>query len=185
MASKGTLNPFDLDLIAMIESVLKVKVSVFLEEGYIRFEASALGASTNELAALENAVKGRTGERFIDFEIDEMTIKIRFESDPEQWPTQLRYDLIEPVVNSAELYARKLKEVRAIRFTRADIDQVVLFTGGGTITIPIALEAPATYEFPTENGVLMNVVEGQYILLDNGHYTVMSARDFKIDFEEK
>jgi hypothetical protein len=185
MESRGTLNPFDLDLIAMIESVLKTKVTVFLEEGYFRFEASALGCSTNALSALENAIKGRTVDRFIEFEIEDFKVVARIESDPEQWPTQLRYDLIEPVVSAGIEYTRKVKEITAVKFTRTGIDSVVLFTGGGTLTIPIALEAPATYEFPTENGVLMSAREGQYIVLDSGHYIVMDARDFKVDFEEK
>lgn len=183
--SKGTLNPFDLDLIAMIESVLKKKVTVFLEEGYIRFEASALGATTNELDALANAVKGRVGERFIGFDIEDMAVIIRFDSDSEQWPTQQRYDLIEPVTVPDSRYSRKAKEVDAVLFTRDNIDNVVLFTGGGTLTIPSAFDYPATYEFPTENGVLMAIKEGEYIVKEKTHYIKMSKRDFEIDFESK
>jgi hypothetical protein len=181
--SKGTLNPFDLDLIAMIESVIRSKVIVFLEEGYIRFEASAWGCSTNELTALEGAIKGRTGDRFIDFAVEDMTIVARFDSDPEQWPTQLRYDLIEPSNIPGSRYARKLKEVNAVFFTREYIDDVVRFTGGGVLTIPTELSALATYEFPTENGLLIAVREGEYIVKDKSHFIKMSKADFEIDFE--
>lgn len=183
--SKGTLKPFDLDLIHMVETVLKTKVNAFLEEGYIRLEVSALGASTNEIHALQHAVAGRLGERFIDFGVEETNIVIRFDSDPEQYPDQYRYELVKPVEVPGTRYARKLKEVDAIMFRRDDIEKVLAFTGGGTLTIPSSMQAPATYEFPTENGVLLLVKEGEYIVKDGEHFIKMSKRDFEQDFENK
>lgn len=183
--NKGKLKPFDLDLIHMIQTLLKTKVNAFSEEGYIRLEVSGLGASTNEINALREAVIGRLGERYIDFETEGLNISIRFTSDPDQYPDQLRYDLKTPVDVPGTRYARKLKEVNAMLFGRDKMDDILDFTGGGTLTIPSAMESPATYEFPTENGVLLLVKEGEYIVKDGEHFIKMSKKDFERDFENK
>lgn len=181
----GKLKPFDFDLIHMIETVIKSSVEAFLEEGYIRLEVSAVNASTDEIHALSQAVHGRLGERFIECGVEESKFVVRFTSDPDQYPDQFRYELKKPVDVPGTRYARKLKEVNAILFMREDIDKVNAFTGGGTLTIPQSVKMPAQYEFPTENGVLLLIREGEYIVKDGDHFIRMYKHDFERDFEIK
>jgi hypothetical protein len=183
--SKGTLTPFDYDMIAMIESVLKTKVTVYLEEGYIKLEALAETTPNDELIALENAVKGRTGERFISCEKEDNIVIIRFDSDPEQWPTQMRFDFIEPVDVAYSAYSRKPKDVNAVLFDREKLQNVIDFTGGGILTIPRMLDEPATFEFANESGLFLIAKEGEYIVKDNTRYSIASRRDFENEFEAK
>lgn len=192
--SIGTLTPFDYDLIAMIENITKNKVTTYLEEGYIRLEFSVLAFEEKFVNAIKDAVAGRIGDKFIGFEIEDehqneivvsSIAKVRFDSDPEQWPTQIKYELTEPISVDNSTFARKAKEVEAVLFGRDNIERILEFTGGGTLTIPVALHEPATYEFPTENGVLMTVKEGFYIVKEKTHFYLLSKKDFEIDFERK
>lgn len=191
---KNKLSPFDCDMCAMIENITKTPVEVTLNDDVFTIKASLLGVASNTIKALEGALKGRTGTRFVSFENPGVEMVFKFKNDPEYntAPDQMRYDLTEPKEVSGTTYCRKLKEVNAVLFTEQSVEKVVAFTGGGTLTVPSSMNIdasgmnePAFYEFPTENGVLLRVFEGEYIVKENGHFTTMRKTAFERDFEPK
>lgn len=191
--SKNKLSPFDCDLCAMIENITKTVATVKLDDENITINASVLGMQSNTLQALENALKGRAGDRFISFGNLGVTLELKLSYDPEDYPEQYRWGLVEPIEVPGTRYCRKLKEVNAVFFEERNIDKVIAFTGGGTLTTPSimneapdGLKDPATYEFPTENGTLLKVFEGEYIVKDeNGRFSKMHKTTFENDFEPK
>lgn len=194
--SKNKLSPFDCDMCAMIENITKQPVGVTLDNDIFTIQTTVIGVSGYTLKALESALKGRTGiKRFVSFEIKGVDLVFKFKHDPEfaNTPDQIRYDLTEPKDIPGTKYCRKLKEVNAVFFKESNIEKVIAFTGGGTLTTPSkineapdGLKDPATYEFPTENGTLLKVFEGEYIVKDeNGRFSKMHKTTFENDFEPK
>lgn len=191
---KNKLSPFDCDMCAMIENITKTPVEVDLSKENILLTVSVKGLEENRIKAIKEAAKGRLGERFNFTEQPGDQLIISFNADPEYLnaPYQMRYDLTEPKNIPGTTYCRKLKEVNAVLFTEKSINTVIAFTGGGTLTVPSSMNVeqdgiiePAFYEFPTENGVLLKVFEGEYIVKENGHFTTMRKSTFETDFEPK
>ena len=61
-----------------------------------------------------------------------------------------------------------------------------MFTGGGTMQIPRTPGGLAVYSFPTENGVMLDVPEGNFIVLTpDGKFGKMDMQTFMANFEEK
>lgn len=185
--SQITLNPFDIDLIAMVEQIAQVQTTaqIDLDTNIVHVKLSCLGMTTRMIHAIETAVKGRAGERFVDFSVSRSTIFISFKKNPENVGSEMRYSFQEPDLSAGTTYARTLKEVKAIQFARNNQDAVVRFTGGGNVTIPRSIEGVAIYEFPTENGMLLTVKDGEMIVNDNGRFYNQSRKEFLNDFEEK
>lgn len=191
---KNKLSPFDCDMCAMIENITKTPVEVDLSKENILLTVSVKGLEENRIKAIKEAAKGRLGDRFNFTEQPGDKLIISFDADPEYYnaPDQMRYDLTEPKQIPGTTFCRKLKEVNAVFFERQNIDKVIAFTGGGTLTVPSSMNIdasgmnePAFYEFPTENGVLLRVFEGEYIVKENGHFTTMRKTAFEREFEPK
>lgn len=187
--SQITLNPFDIDLVAMIETLFKMPAQPVIDVTTgivtIYMDLRPGGIPLSELHAIENAVKGRAGDQFIDFAISRSNVVIQFKRNEENVGSEERYSFTKPVLQFGTRYARKLKEVDAVQFTRENQDDVIRFTGGGNVTIPRTMDGIAVYEFPTENGMLLTVYEGEMIINDNGRFYKKNRKEFLIDFEEK
>lgn len=193
--SKTKLSPFDYDMCVMIENIAKDNVRVETDDNKIRLILSVCEMEPQKVEAIKQAVKGRLGERLDWIDEQHNNLIISFEVDPEYLnaPDEYRFDLETPKEIAGTRYCRKLKEVNAVFFEERNIDKVIAFTGGGTLTTPSimneapdGLKDPATYEFPTENGTLLKVFEGEYIVKDeNGRFSKMYKTAFENDFEPK
>jgi len=188
--NKNTLTPFDAELCMMIEDVSNEKVKVFFEANYFQLVWGNPGSpalTTNKKIdeALENAIRGRVGDRFISFEnIDgQKFVFIRF--DETQYPDEFRFDETQPSIVAGVKYARKIKEVDAVYFDRENINQVRAFTGGGSLIIPRALNAVASFEFTSPaNGLTVVAREGQYIVHNQaGQISLQDKKEFETEFE--
>ena len=193
--SKTKLSPFDYDMCIMIENIAKDNVRVETDDNKIRLILSVCEMEPQKIEAIKQAVKGRLGERLDWIDEQHNNLIISFEVDPEYLNAtdEYRFDLETPKEIAGTRYCRKLKEVNAVFFEERNIDKVIAFTGGGTLTTPSimneapdGLKDPATYEFPTENGTLLKVFEGEYIVKDeNGRFSKMHKITFENDFEPK
>lgn len=187
--SKTRLSPFDYDMCVMIENIAKDQLRIETDDNKIRLILSVCEMEENKKTAIKQAVKGRLGERLDWIDEQHSNLIFSFSADPEYLnaPDQYRFDLEEPKDIPGTTYCRKLKEVKAVLFDLRNVDEIIAFTGGGTLTTPSKMnEAPATYEFPTENGTLLKVFEGEYIVKDeNGRFSKMHKTTFENDFEPK
>lgn len=188
--NKNRLTPFDAELCMMIEDVSNEKVKVFFEANYFQLVWGNPGSpvlTTNKKIdeALENAIRGRVGDRFISFEnIDgQKFVFIRF--DATQYPDEYRFEETKASIVGGVKYARKIKEVDAVYFDRENINQVRAFTGGGSLIIPRALNAVASFEFTSPaNGLTVVAREGQYIVRNQaGQISLQDKKEFETDFE--
>lgn len=181
---KSKLTPFDAETILMIKSVLGIEPRV--EERETRFNI-VVPISDND-RAIKEAVAGRFGKRLLDSFEDKSEIYfiVRYEENAEFMPTEVYTDLAQPNKNAGYVYCRRLLEVRALPVKRDNLEKLLMFTGGGTMQIPRTPGGLAVYSFPTENGVMMDVPEGYFIvLMPDGKFAKMDAQTFMANFEEK
>lgn len=190
-----SLSPFDHELALMISKTLDREVKVFLDKRItLSFDCpeSLVEYPENDptINAVLQAVKGRLGDRFFSmFITDDNIMGIVFEFDKTQYPVEIRTGIKKADHSQATIYCRTLKEVRAIQMTPENIDKLDAFVGGGILEyskdISNPLEPRPHFTFLNFNDVFMTCYEGQYVVLDNGKFFVISEKDFKADFELK
>ena len=101
-------------------------------------------------------------------------------------PNELRTNLGMPDETAGDIYCRRLLEIRALPVKRDNLEKLLMFTGGGTMQIPRTPGGLAVYSFPTENGVMLDVPEGNFIVLTpDGKFGKMDMQTFMANFEEK
>lgn len=192
--SKQNLSPYDRDMLAMVNSFTKTECTISFAKEFIVVTIDTQKVDKNNFKALESAIKGRLGERFISInEVDyvlansEFVYQLRFEYDPIDYPEEYRFELTKPKEVPGTLFVTSLKEVHAVCFTRDNFNKVKDFTGGGTLTLNSNInqdEKQNIYEFPTESGVLLKVLEGDYIVKDSfNRFSVIGKSEFERYFE--
>lgn len=108
------------------------------------------------------------------------------EYDPTEYPEQIRTRLVEPDATAGTRYCRTLLEVDAIQVRRDNLDDLLRFTGGGTMTIPRTPNGRAVYSFPDGNGIFIDAPETYYIVREpDGRLTTRPEREFNREFEPK
>lgn len=90
----------------------------------------------NAIEALKQAVAGRLGKRLLVTHTLDAAVVFNVEYDPTEYPEQIRTRLVEPDATAGTRYCRTLLEVDAIQVRRDNLDDLLRFTGGGTMTIP-------------------------------------------------
>ncbi len=106
--------------------------------------------------------------------------------DPEEYPEEVRTKLADPDATAGSRYCRIMLEVDAIQFRRDNVNDVLKFTGGGTVTTPRTPNGKAVYSFPDGNGIFIDVPEDWFIIREpNGRFTARPEKDFKREFEPK
>lgn len=101
-------------------------------------------------------------------------------------PNELRTNLGMPDETAGDIYCRRLLEVRALPVKRDNWEKLQIFTGGGIMQIPRTPGGLAVYSFPTGNGVMLDVPEGNFIVLTpDGKFGKMDMQTFMANFEEK
>jgi len=184
--TESKLNPFDAELLVMIGDIAKSQPEV--EEKPDRYEITVdtTEIQGNAIEALKQAVAGRLGKRLLVTHTLDAAVIFNVEYDPTEYPEQIRTRLVEPDATAGTRYCRTLLEVDAIQVRRDNLDDLLRFTGGGTMQIPRTPGGLAIYSFPTENGVMLDVPEGNFIVLaPDGKFGKMDIQTFMANFEEK
>lgn len=190
---ESKLTPFDVETVLMVKSVTGHEPEI--TEKAELFEMRMYVDDRNEyiVEAAIDAVIGRYGMRVRAVEhireeifLRGATFFIEYEKGLENLPNEVHADKREPNEKAGYLYCRRLLEVRAVPVTRDNIERLIDFTGGGTMEIPRTPGGLAVYSFPTENGVMLDVPEGNFIVLTpDGKFGKMDMKTFMANFEEK
>lgn len=190
--NKQVLSPFDCDMCAMIEDITKQEIEVTASDTSIRLSWAQNGSEGNDrpeaqrIEVLKQAIRGRLGDRFIEFFYDDGIQSVYMKYDPEEYPEEMRTRLVDPDATAGTRYCRTLLEVDAIQFRRDNVDDVLRFTGGGTVVTPRTPDGKAMFSFPDGNGIFVDVPESWYIIRElNGRFTARPEKDFKREFEPK
>lgn len=190
--NKQVLSPFDCDMCAMIEDITKQEIEVTASDTSIRLSWAQNGSEGNDKAegqrieALKQAIRGRLGDRLIEFFYADGRQSVFMKYDPEEYPEEMRTRLVDPDATAGTRYCRTLLEVDAIQFRRDNVDDVLRFTGGGTVVTPRTPDGKAIFSFPNGNGIFVDVPESWYIIRElNGRFTARPEKDFKREFEPK
>lgn len=185
---KSKLTPFDVETFLMIESITGVEPEVVQSKVSYKISVCTYNLSDEKITAIKNAVSGRLGKRLYNTEsgINKIVFSVEFQENAEKLPTEIRTDLGTPDNNAGKVFCRRLLEVRALPVKRDNLEKLLMFTGGGTMQIPRTPGGLAVYSFPTENGIMLDVPEGNYIVLTpDGKFGKMDMQTFMANFEEK
>lgn len=182
--NKPELTPFDWETVGMIENLIKKPVTVAEDLKNNRFDIYwPLDPNSENYEKMHNAIleaiKGKAGERYLGNNQAELNItSIQF--DPESYPYEKRYEMTEPDETFGEEFVRVVK---ALKFISSDgaVDLIVDFVGGGTHTVPKNSD-PATFEFPNQDGITLKVKEGDYVVLENGQFSVVEQKEFEKNY---
>lgn len=190
---ESKLTPFDVETVLMVKSVTGHEPEI--TEKAELFEMRMYVDDRNEyiVEAAIDAVIGRYGMRVRAVEhireeifLRGATFFIEYEKGAENLPNELRTNLGMPDETAGDIYCRRLLEVRALPVKRDNWEKLQIFTGGGTMQIPRTPGGLAVYSFPTENGVMLDVPEGNFIVLTpDGKFGKMDMQTFMDNFEEK
>lgn len=190
---KGSFIPFDAETFLMIEDVTGTEPEVTEKENYFELKMYAPDKEERIIEAAIYAVQGRYGKRIKDVRtIKEQNLLrgaiffVEYEKGAGNLLNELRTNLGMPDETAGDIYCRRLLEVRALPVKRDNWEKLQIFTGGGTMQIPRTPGGLAVYSFPTENGVMLDVPEGNFIVLTpDGKFGKMDMQTFMANFEEK
>lgn len=184
--TESKLNPFDAELLVMIGDIAKSQPEVEGKPDRYEITVDTTEIQGNAIEVLKQAVAGRLGKRLLVTHTLDAAVVFNVEYDPTEYPEQIRTRLVEPDATAGTRYCRTLLEVDAIQFRRDNVDAVLRFTGGGTVTTPRTPDGKAMFSFPDGNGIFVNVPESWYIIRElNGRFTARPEKDFKREFEPK
>lgn len=184
--TESKLNPFGAELLVMIGDIAKSQPEV--EEKPDRYEITVdtTEIQGNAIEALKQAVAGRLGKRLLVTHTLDAAVVFNVEYDPTEYPEQIRTRLVEPDATAGTRYCRTLLEVDAIQVRRDNLDDLLRFTGGGTMTIPRTPNGRAVYSFPGGNDIFIDAPETYYIVREpDGRLTTRPEREFNREFEPK
>lgn len=190
---KRSFIPFDAETFLMIEDVTGTEPEVTEKENYFELKMYAPDKEERIIEAAIYAVQGRYGKRIKDVRtIKEQNLLrgaiffVEYKKGAGNLPNELRTNLGMPDETAGDIYCRRLLEVRALPVKRDNWEKLQIFTGGGIMQIPRTPGGLAVYSFPTENGVMLDVPEGNFIVLTpDGKFGKMDMQTFMANFEEK
>lgn len=183
---ESKLNPFDAELLVMIRDITKREPAVEEQNDGYEITVNNWGCSTREIDAMKNAVAGRAGGRLKDTVVTDTGIVFQMAYDPTEYPEQIRTRLVDPDATAGTRYCRTLLEVDAIQVRRDNVDDLLRFTGGGTMTTPRTPDGRAVYTFADGNGIFIDAPESWFIVREpNGRMIARPERDFNREFEPK
>lgn len=184
--TESKLNPFDAELLVMIGDIAKSQPKVEEKPDHYEITVDTTEIQGNAIEALKQAVAGRLGKRLLVTHTLDAAVVFNVEYDPTEYPEQIRIRLVEPDATAGTRYCRTLLEVDAIQVRRDNLDDLLRFTGGGTMTIPRTPNGRAVYSFPDGNGIFIDAPETYYIVREpDGRLTTRPEREFNREFEPK
>lgn len=176
------LTPFDAETLLMMESVSGNTTKVEKRRTGFSVYMSIAGLDAASKKAVAEAVEGRWGRRLVTLKMfdEKLSCKVTYAMDSDKLPREIRGDYTSPSDADAPRYVSIVKYVRAMRVDRDNLDALMRFTGGGTMTIPKKPYDAVYYEFPDDKGLVRFAQEGNIILRDvAGQYTIMSEALFR------
>lgn len=180
------LNPFDAELLVMIGDIAKSQPEGEENPDHYEITVDTTEIQGNAIEALKQAVAGRLEKRLLVTHTLDAAVVFNVEYDPTEYPEQIRTRLVEPDATAGTRYCRTLLEVDAIQVRRDNLDDLLRFTGGGTMTIPRTPNGRAVYSFPDGNGIFIDAPETYYIVREpDGRLTTRPEREFNREFEPK
>lgn len=183
---KSKLNPFDAELLVMIGDIAKSQPDVEEKTDGYEITVATTEIPGTAVEALKQAVAGRLGNRLLVTHTLDAAVIFNVEYDPTEYPEQIRTRLTEPDATAGTRFCRMLMEVDAIQVRRDNLDDLLKFTGGGTMTTPRTPDGRAVYSFPDGNGIFIDAPETWYIVREpNGRLTARPEREFNREFEPK
>lgn len=186
--NESRLTPFDSETFIMIESITGKYVEVI--PNYFSYTLTAYTSKLDDdkIESLINSVSGRLGKRLskIDKRAYCVIFSVWYQKTTYDLPFEYSKEYTKPDETAGEIYCRRLLEVRALPVKRDNLEKLLMFTGGGTMQIPRTPGGLAVYSFQTENGVMLDVPEENYIVLTpDGKFGKMDMQTFMANFEEK
>lgn len=183
---KSKLNPFDAELLVMIGDIAKSQPDVEEKTDGYEITVTITEIPGTAVEALKQAVAGRLGNRLQVTHTLERAVVFNVEYDPTEYPEQIRTRLVDPDATAGTRYCRTLLEVDAIQVRRDNLDDLLRFTGGGTMTTPRTPDGRAVYSFADGNGIFIDAPESWFIIREpGGRMYAKPERDFKREFEPK
>lgn len=190
---ESKLTPFDMETVLMVKSVTGHEPEITEKAELFEMRMYVDDRDEYIVEAAIDAVIGRYGMRVRAVEhireeifLRGATFFIEYEKGAENLPNEFRTNLGMPDETAGDIYCRRLLEVRALPVKRDNWEKLQIFTGGGTMQIPRTPGGLAVYSFPTENGVMLDVPEGNFIVLTpDGKFGKMDMQTFMANFEEK
>lgn len=183
---KSKLNPFDAELLVMIGDIAKSQPDVEEKTDGYEITVAITEIPGTAVEALKQAVAGRLGNRLQVTHTLERAVVFNVEYDPTEYPEQIRTRLVDPDATAGTRYCRTLLEVDAIQVRRDNLDDLLRFTGGGTMTTPRTPDGRAVYSFADGNGIFIDAPESWFIIWEpGGRMYAKPERDFKREFEPK
>ena len=183
---KSKLNPFDAELLVMIGDIAKSQPDVEEKTDGYEITVAITEIPGAAVEALKQAVAGRLGNRLQVTHTLERAVVFNVEYDPTEYPEQIRTRLVDPDATAGTRYCRTLLEVDAIQVRRDNLDDLLRFTGGGTMTTPRTPDGRAVYSFADGNGIFIDAPESWFIIREpGGRMYAKPERDFKREFEPK
>lgn len=183
---KSKMNPFDAELLVMITDITKMQPDVKEKADGYDISVGMWGASTREREVLEHAVKGRIGSRLKDVVYLDAGILFQIEYDNTEYPENLRTGLSQPFPTAGDVFLHTTYQVDAIQVKRNNLDRLLMFTGGGTMTTERTINGQAVYSFVGVNGIYIDAPESWFIVREpNGRLYVCPEKDFTKNFQPK
>ena len=183
---KSKLNPFDAELLVMIGDIAKSQPDVEEKTDGYEITVAITEIPGTAVEALKQAVAGRLGNRLQVTHTLERAVVFNVEYDPTEYPEQIRTRLVDPDATAGTRYCRTLLEVDAIQVRRDNLDDLLRFTGGGTMKTPRTPDGRAVYSFADGNGIFIDAPESWFIIWEpGGRMYAKPERDFKREFEPK
>lgn len=169
MSDNRKLSPWDVDLIAMIEAAAQTECKATLGKDRLILSVSRAGEWINKphaIEALNGAVRGRMGNRYIQTKIDKDNVEFELNYDSECYPIEIKSPIRQPDVSGGLICVLKEKKIRAVVVNKDDFENVAEFTGGGSMTIGDDGNL-IKYSFVNEKGNWVDVPNGGIIFVDD------------------
>lgn len=179
------LTPWDDEIIVMCENILQKHVEIRPTEGGYCIVAPISESDIQTRDALIQAVKGKSGDRWIECGTTPENIFLQIRADATQFPTEIRsdYDMAAPTIGKH--YRRKSLDITAIQIREDNLSELIKFVGGGTMTHRNP-QTSALFTFIDEKGLHQTAPEGWWVIhsQSTGRFNVLADVSFKDLFEE-
>lgn len=186
---KEKLNPFDMELCMMVESMLETPCEPKNGgDGYFIMANYSKHNEPEYINAVWGAIEGRAGKRLLEINDmpDQQCIYARIAFSDEQYPALFRKEVrTKENPEMGKRYCRKLAEIRALQVTRDNVDDLLGFVGNGELETP--KDEPAVFHFLNAGESVYNhAPELSYIVyVKDGLFEVVPKEQFESEYEPK
>lgn len=186
---KEKLNPFDMELCMMVESLTGMPCEPKNGgDGYFIMANYSKHNEPDYINAVWNAIEGRAGKRLLEINDmpDQQCIYVRIAFSDSKYPS-LFTKIVRTKCNpeSGQKYCRQLQEIRALQVKRDNVEQLMEFVGNGELETPT--DGPAMFHFLNAGESVYNhAPELSYIVyVKEALFEVVPKEQFESDYEPK